>query len=197
MTLTLEWNSRDIEIWKGPVRSAVARALKKAGGDAIRAMRVESSRTIRERKRFKVRTVNTALVLDFPRGNNIDQLEWKMRVRGQIVPVVDFPHRQIGSRIIGRKGRKERASGGVRVEINRGRPVLIRSAFVATMRSGHTGVFLRKGAARLPIRELFTTRVSDVFGDTGMVPNVQARTQDVFKSAFARLLPLELAKVQR
>ncbi|QKV20254.1 hypothetical protein [Oricola thermophila] len=30
-----------------------------------------------------------------------------------------------------------------------------RHAFLATMASGHRGVFMRKGAARLPIRELF------------------------------------------
>lgn len=37
------------------------------------------------------------------------------------------------------------------------------SAFIATMGSGHTGVFLRKGAKRLPIVELFGPSVPKVF----------------------------------
>lgn len=42
-------------------------------------------------------------------------------------------------------------SKGVRVRL-RGS---YKSAFIATMKSGHTGVMKREGAARLPIRELF------------------------------------------
>lgn len=37
------------------------------------------------------------------------------------------------------------------------------SAFIATMPSGHRGVFQRKGKARLPIQELRTSSISDVF----------------------------------
>ena len=36
-------------------------------------------------------------------------------------------------------------------------------AFIATMRSGHTGVFQRKGVARLPIRELHGPSMPKVF----------------------------------
>lgn len=42
-------------------------------------------------------------------------------------------------------------SKGVRVRL-RGS---YKSAFIATMQSGHTGVMMRSGASRLPIRELF------------------------------------------
>lgn len=42
-------------------------------------------------------------------------------------------------------------SKGVRVRL-RGS---YRSAFIATMKSGHVGVMMRQGSARLPIRELF------------------------------------------
>lgn len=36
-------------------------------------------------------------------------------------------------------------------------------AFIATMKSGHVGVFKRKGATRLPIQELFGPSVTRVF----------------------------------
>ncbi len=40
----------------------------------------------------------------------------------------------------------------------------IQSAFIATMPSGHRGVFIRKARARLGIRELFGPSIGHVFG---------------------------------
>lgn len=37
-------------------------------------------------------------------------------------------------------------------------------AFIAQMKSGHSGVFQRKGSSRLPIRELMGPSVGEVFG---------------------------------
>lgn len=53
-----------------------------------------------------------------------------------------------------------------------------------------------KVAGSLPFRELFTTRISDVFGDNGMVPAVHQRAQNMFSSSFSRLLPLEIGKLR-
>lgn len=181
VALTLEWDRSLVAKFGPRATKGLQRALSRAGSDAIRAIRVESNRYARARKRFKVARVNAALPLTFPRGaKSIEDLVWTMRVRGEVVPVASFPHRQTRQ--------------GVRVEINTGKTVLIRSAFLATMRSGHKGVFRRAGKARLPINELFTTRISDVFKDAGMVPSTLARGQAVFAATFARLLPVELAK---
>ena len=188
------WDSRDLAIWRGgKVDKALADALKKAGGDAARAMKVESSRGVRSRKRMKVAFVNRSLPLEFPKSKEIARLAWRMDVSGALVPVVALPHRQTGK--------------GVMVQINVGASKLIKGAFLATMASGHKGVFQRygprriamkgrsKGKMRQAIREAFTTRVSDVFLDAGFIPKVQARTQAVFSSSFARLLPMELGKL--
>ena len=72
MELALRWDQSMLQ----PIRSqglerALTRALSKAGGDAIRAVRVESSRTVRARKRMKLSRVNKALSLDFPRGASL------------------------------------------------------------------------------------------------------------------------------
>lgn len=163
------------------IEKAVFRALKKAGSDAIKATRVEGSRYVRSRKRFKVSKANKGLPLVFPHSKEIDGLEWKMLVSGRPSPVIDFPHRQV--------------KAGVRVEINRGHPTLIKSAFIATMKSGHEGVFKRVGKARLPIKELFTTRLSDVFRDEGMVERTFLRTRAVLSATFERVLPMELEKI--
>ena len=182
--ITLEWDSRDLAVWRGgKVERALANTLSKAGGDAARAGRAESSRKIRERKSMKAGAVGKALPLTFPGTKEIARLAWRMDVSGALVPVSAYPHRQT------RKG--------VSVAINKGSRSLIRSAFVVTLKSGHKGVFLRKGDARLPIKEAFTTRVSDVFMDGGFIPAVQARQQRAFSATFTRVLPLELAKLPR
>jgi len=182
--LTLEWDSRALDAFRGrKVDAALQRALSKAGGDAIRAMKAASGRCVRQRKRMKVKAVNAELPIVFPKTKAIEGLIWRMKVGARPVPVVDFPHRQ------------NRA--GVVVKINRSSNKLIKSAFVATMRSGHKGVFARTSKKSLPIKELFTTRVSDVFADAGLIPAIQTHGQKVFGQSFARLLPLEIAKLQK
>jgi hypothetical protein len=183
-TIQLEWDSRDLSMWEGrKLETALTRSLGKAGSDAARAMKAASGKTVRERKRLKVARVNKALPLTFPKVKDISSLVWRMDVSGSPIPAVDYPHRQ--------------TRRGVSVEINTGKRSLIRGAFVATMRSGHTGIFRRRGKSRLPIDEVFTSKIADVFRDSGMIPAVHARTRAVFKGAFDRLLPLELAKLKR
>ncbi len=181
--ITFEWDSRHLSVWRGGgVERALASALSKAGSGAVRAMKAESSRLVRERKRMRVAFVNRALPLTFPSSKEIGRLAWRMDVSGALVPVSAFPLRQT------RKG--------ISVAINTRARSFIRSAFVATMRSGHKGVFLRKAKARLPIREAFTTRVVDVFRDEDMVPSAFGRAESVFGRDFARLLPLEMKKIR-
>lgn len=57
-------------------------------------------------------------------------------------------------------------------------------AFIATMQSGHTGAFMRIGARRLPIRELFGPNpASDI-----------ANSPDVFEKVLVDVAETELAK---
>ena len=181
--LKLEWDTRALSAFSH-LNRPVFKALSKAGGDAIRAYRVDANRYARSRKKLKVARVNKALTLRFPRGaREIDELVWNLDVRALPVPLADYPSRQ---------NRK-----GVRVQVNVGSTKLIKSAFIATMRSGHRGVFVREGLGRLPIRELFSTRVDQVLQDNGAIPGLEDRAQRVFASSYARLLPLELAKQGR
>lgn len=202
--LSFTWDSRDLSVWRGgEVEKALFQALKKSGGDAARFMRTGSSRLAKSRKRFKTSAVLEGLPLAFPKkGSTIESLAWRMSVSGKPVPVVDFPHRQIGR--------------GVSVSINAAKRTLIPSAFLATMKSGHRGVFLRAISGvqgpltkrqtsrgfkfrvqRLPIEEAFSTRLSDVFKDVDFVPFIQTGAQKKFSSSFGRLLPLELDRLKR
>ena len=163
------------------VEKAVFRALKKAGGDGLRAMRADGKRQVRGRKSIKAAYLaNRSLPLSFPGGHKIDGLVWVMSVSGKEIPLSKYPARQ--------------TKRGVSILVNKGKRKLVPKAFVATMKSGHTGVFLREGKARLPIKHALSSRVSDVFRNPGLADAVQTRGGEVMAGAFRRLFPLEVAK---
>lgn len=164
----------------GPLKAAVRRALRKAGSTALRDMKGEASKRIRRRKAIKPRFITRALSLRRARGSDISRMEWAVDVSGEPVPLVAYPHRQT------RKG--------VSVEVNRGKRTLVKGSFVATMKSGHKGVFKRRGQARLPIQELRGSRPVDALLHEGEADAVAARGGKSFNETFARLLPLEIGK---
>lgn len=197
-TFKVDMSRADQKLLAG--RVAAANATSKAGGDAIRAMKAESSRKIRERKAVKATSLTKALCIIYP--SNPEVKLWRLAVPSQAMPVVMYPTRQ--------------TKRGVSVLVNAGNRVLIPHAFIATMRSGHVGVFRRVGQAtrspiqrtgrrasryagtkRQPIKELYTTRVVDVFHDAGFIMDVLTRGEEVFRSTFNRVLPLELAGLLR
>jgi len=63
----------------------------------------------------------------------------------------------------------KQAASGVRIQVEKGKRTLIRSSFLAVMKSGHQGVFSRVAKKRLPIRELVTISVSEMFGARGVI----------------------------
>jgi hypothetical protein len=63
----------------------------------------------------------------------------------------------------------------VNVEVDRGKRTLVKGAFVATMKSGHVGIFRREGKARLPIKELRGSRPIDALLHAGEAQGVAER----------------------
>jgi len=121
LTVDVKWDTTGIAGLKpGPLKSATVRALRKAGATALRDMRSEASKRIRQRKRIKVSYISRAITLRRPKGSSIESMAWAVNVSGDPVPLVAYPHRQT------RKG--------VSVEVNRGKRTLLKGAFVATMR---------------------------------------------------------------
>ena len=164
----------------GPLKSALKRALKKAGSTALRDMRSEASKRVRARNRIKASYVRKALTLSKPTGGDISSFAWAVNVSGERVPLDAYPTRQTAK--------------GVSVEVNRGKRTLVKGAFKATMGSGHKGVFQRRGKARLPIRELFGSRPVDALLHKGEADGVAKRGGESFDRTFVRVLPLEIGK---
>lgn len=187
---------------KGGLDRAIARACNKAGATALRDMRSEASKRIRARKRIKARDIAKALRLRKPSRSLIEG-EWAVDVSGVAVPLIAYPHREIAG--TGTQGRSRRTGkftsgvrgGGVQVEVNRGKRTLLKEAFIARMKSGHEGIFMRRGPKSLPINELLGSRPVDALLHAGEAEAVAARGARSLGATFERLLPLEIAKVRR
>lgn len=176
MSIRIDFDERQLRALR-KVTPAVRRALRRAGQTALRDMKAEASKRIRARKRLKVSAVNKALVMATPTLKP-EEGSWALRVRGNPVPLSAYPHR------VTRKG--------VSVEVNRGKRTLLRSAFVATMSSGHKGVFQRRGMQRLPIYERLGSRPVDALLHRGEAQAVGERGARSLVNTFSRLLDIEL-----
>lgn len=179
--VSVQWDRSQIAALEtGPLKSALKRALRKAGATALRDMRAEANKRIRARKRIKISYISRALSLGKPSGSDISSFAWSLNVSGEPVPLTAYPFRQ--------------TKKGVSVEVNRGKRTLVKGSFVATMASGHKGVFQRKGKARLPIRELMGSRPVDALLHKGEADGVADRGGKSFEATFLRVLPLEIGK---
>lgn len=182
--IVLQWTSGGIENFtERRVMAAVVRAMRKAGGDGIRAVRAASKRGVRERVRLRANYLaDKALPLSFPSGTDLNSLAWRMDVSGRAVPLGEYPRRQT------RKG--------VSVEVQRGRRALIESAFLAKGRASREGVFLRPTEHRYPMGHRLGPSVADSMADGRVADAALLRGVGVMWSAFYRLLPLELDKLR-
>jgi hypothetical protein len=182
------WDSRDLNIWRGggKVEFALGRALRLAGNQALRAMGAESNISVRRRKRMREGEVMKGLPLVFTGSRTaIKDMVWRMKVSGKPVPLSAFPHIDT---------RKQ----GVLVRVNVGGSTKrLPGAFVATLRSGHEGIFKRRGKARLPIDELFSSRISDTMKDEAIILHVQGVAFNRMQTAYQRGLERELGKLKR
>ena len=180
-TISVKWDRSGIAaLANGPMKGALKRALRKAGATALRDMRAEASKRIRQRKRIKGKYISRAITMRRPKGGDIASMTWALDVSGEPVPLVAYPHRQ--------------TKKGVSVEVNRGKRTLLKGAFIATMRSGHVGVYRRRGQARLPIDELRGSRPLDALLHKGEADGIAARGGASFEATFMRVLPMEIGK---
>lgn len=192
----VKWDKSQIAaLATGPLVGALKKALRKAGATALRDMRSEATKRIRAMKRIKPRYIRDAITLHKAEGTDIAYMEWAVNVSGKPVPLIAYPHRAKAGRT-GKRRMGPRSPGGMIVEVNVGKQTFVRGAFVATMRSGHTGIFRRRGTGRLPIDELRGSRPVDALLHTGEADAVAARGGQSFAATFERVLPMEIGKAK-
>jgi Prophage minor tail protein Z (GPZ) len=137
--------------------------------DTAKSAKVKAAAVIAKRTGLK-----SALVKDriyYPRVND-GEYEVQVKSSKRPIPLIDFPNvMQTGT------GVSTRAWGKTQ---------LIRHAFIATMKNGHTGVYRRKTKARLPIEQLWGPTIGGTFA-TKEVQAVVAKTmQERLSKSLAR-----------
>jgi hypothetical protein len=160
------------------VRSAMAAALNKT---AVQ-VRNQAIREIRDTYRLNVEGTRVGVkanVFVAMRASR-SSLKAVIRATGAPLGVAKFPHRQL------RKG--------VKVTIRRGSSNVLRTTFVATMASGHVGVFERRGPKVMPtkgryealsierqkIYEIFTVSAASMFGSRVISEKLLKHAAEIF-----------------
>jgi hypothetical protein len=185
ISLTLEWDKAQVAALSGDkLAKALTRAVRNSGDQAARQLVTQAVKYIRSRKNLKSGFIREALKLQRPgAGASLEDMAWNLRVRGKPVPLSQYPTR---------KGK-----GGVVARVNKGGSATLPGAFLANVGSGHRGVFIRKGKARLPIKQLFSSRVTDVLEDSGALDDLFRKAQARMAQAFTTQLDVQLAKLAR
>ena len=187
------------------VRRALTKAGRRANTEAVRAVRAE----------YKVpaKAVRKALTT---RVSTDDAMEVALSLKGSPTPLADLNPRAYGGPsgwpTRGGKG-KVRRPGGVTVKI-KGKKFKIPHAFIATMSSGHVGVFARGGrnkvaaptgetygsfafsSQRLPITELFTFSLAQAFRNDKVLRRVVQRVTRDFSGLLAHEIEWQLGKMK-
>lgn len=135
------------------VNQAAVRALN----STATTVRAEAARKIGREYNIKIGAAKSQMTITRANRGRVKAL---ITASGRPIPLVEFDARPTGPHSGGPKGRD------VSVKI-KGQRKLVRAAFIATMKGGHRGVFVRvasgKGGARLPIKELFSLSLPAAF----------------------------------
>ena len=143
------------------IPKALPKVMSRALNRTAMSARTEISRNLSRRIGLKIKDVRDRLTLIRASYSN-----WRsaVTVSRKRFGLISFGARQT------RKGVTYKKGGG---------RVLIRHAFIATMKSGHTGVFKRKLSSRLPIAELRGPSLGQVYmGAADEAASIHRRSLD-------------------
>jgi hypothetical protein len=155
------------------ITRAAARAMNRGilSGQTVMVKAIAADTGMRQKD------VRDALVL---KEANVNRLEASLAASLKRIALVDFDAK--GSEPSRGKGR----GVSYRLQGSRSR---VATAFIATMASGHRGVFTRRGKARLGIRELFGPSLGRVFNKYR--EPAEQRAVEMFQKNFGHELEVE------
>jgi hypothetical protein len=162
------------------VSKITARAARRAIDRALVSTRKRVSELIRSQLNIRAKAVNELVVINKAFGGEDGKLQGTLEIRDRPFRLVEFQPRV--KRISTSKGMRT----GVTVKVKQTRK-LVQGGFLATMPSGHEGIFKRKGAGQYPIVELFTTRPTDLLEEGGnFLKETQTFAEERFKLEYER-----------
>lgn len=156
-------------------KKAAVRALNRAADMS----KTEAKREMTKKYSFKSSEVGNTLTVYKATPARV---EATVRSKGRRTPLLKMMARQ--------------TKKGVTVKIGKTRK-LIPSAFIATMKSGHRGVFIRLTKKNLPIKELYTISIPEGFGSQDVMDAVKLKMGDAFYKRFEHELRRMLEAKQK
>jgi hypothetical protein len=138
--------------------------------DTLKNAEVQAARVIAPAMGAPSRAVKAALAIERATPSS---LAGALVARGKPLKMIEFRPRET------RHGVQVRIGGDVET---------YRRAFIATMRTGHRGVFERKGRERGPIRELYGASVPGYMARSDVLPLIQQTLADRLNVNLARQL---------
>jgi hypothetical protein len=164
MGVVVSVRAQDLHRALRELREQSPRAVTRALNRTIESVQTQAGREVAAETGLPVRKVRASMRVI---RATFSTLRAALQVRGVRIPLIEFHARQTRS--------------GVSYRLPRGRGSAP-SAFIATMASGHQGVFKRRAKARLPITELFGPSLPKAF------------LQDRVRQALERVAASGLAK---
>ncbi|MBW1712587.1 MAG: phage tail protein [Deltaproteobacteria bacterium] len=156
--------------------------------DTAKKTRTEVRKAVRTRYNVKAGRLNKALSTVKAKPQS---LEAKVVARSQVIGLIHFGARP--SRPAAEGARRPKKGVSFTVTRQAGRS-MIPGSFVARMKSGHLGVYVRKGRARLPIQEKFGPAVPSMVGHEDVISQVAPRIDAILEANVRRRLNLALVK---
>lgn len=188
-----------VEVRQNDKMFQLSRQYPKAAASALtklsQQLKTEASKVVREELRITKKGVDKTFQVIPARPTNLVSI---MKSTGKRTNLVDFNARQM--------------KAGVKATIATGKQVMYPHAFIATMKSGHIAVFLRRtsathrkvkkykrigdhkwGRTQLPIFEVTGPSIPTILAS----PSVKARLQQFIKTKLPELLKHEIEFFQR
>ena len=157
---------RRIELMLRGIPKALPQVISRAINRTASPAKTDISKEIREEINATAKRVNERLILKKATYQN-----WvaSIHISRRRLPLMAF-------------GAKQTATGvSYQIKKGGGRKT-IKSAFTATMMSGHEGVFKRKGEARFPIAEKFGPSIGMVFESSeSLISRITAKANEMLK----------------
>jgi predicted DNA-binding protein (UPF0251 family) len=185
VTIDIDAALKKLQTTREAARKAIPRALNKVATTA----RAEAARAIKDAGYgMKIGLIKNAISII--RANDGELIVY-IRATGRPIPLIAFGARQV--------------SGGVSVAVKNGRKT-IADAFIATMHSGHKGVYMRadgsrhiprrlkRGGPALPIKELYGPSIPSQFSSQAIRAAIERTARDRFPVVLQQELRYVLPK---
>ena len=130
---------RKLQLTLRSIPGGLPRVLSRAINDTTRKLRIRTAELLAEELGFPLAEVKRGVQVT--ERATFRHWQGRVSITGKRIPLIAF-------------GARQRARG-VSYKIGTSARKVLAGSFIATMPGGHRGVFMRRGAARLPIAERF------------------------------------------